>query len=89
MNPFRHLLFIMRQRRAGNRVSFFTYLKGYEKIELGQGCKIHANASLDASRSPGVRFGNKVTLNRYAYVQGGDGGMTASGMPATIRKTRE
>jgi acetyltransferase-like isoleucine patch superfamily enzyme len=75
MNPFRHLLFILRQRRAGNRVSFSAYLKGYEKIELGQGCKIHANASVDASRSPGVRFGDKVTLNRYAYVQGGDGGV--------------
>lgn len=75
MNPFRHLLFILRQRRAGNRVSFSAYLKGYEKIELGHGCKIHANASVDASRSPGVRFGNKVTLNRYAYVQGGDGGV--------------
>lgn len=75
MNPFRHLLFILRQRRAGNRVSFSAYLKGYEKIELGQGCKIHANASVDASRSPGVRFGDKVTLNRYAYVQGGAGGV--------------
>ncbi len=75
MNPFRHLLFILRQRRAGSRVSFSAYLKGYERIVLGQGCKIHANASVDASRSPGVHFGNKVTLNRYAYIQGGMGGV--------------
>ncbi|MBN8475321.1 MAG: acyltransferase [Sulfuritalea sp.] len=50
-------------------------MKGYDRIELGRGCKIHADASVDASRSPGVRFGDKVTLNRYAYVQGGNGGV--------------
>jgi acetyltransferase-like isoleucine patch superfamily enzyme len=75
MNPFRHLLFILRQRRAGNRVSFSAYIKGYERIVLGRGCKIHADASVDASRSPGVRCGDKVTLNRYAYIQGGAGGV--------------
>jgi acetyltransferase-like isoleucine patch superfamily enzyme len=75
LNLFKHLLFILRQRRAGNRVSFSAYLKGHERIELGRGCKIHADASVDASRSPGVRFGDKVTLNRYAYVQGGAGGV--------------
>ena len=75
MNLFKHFLFIVQQRRAGNRVSFSAYLKGHEKIALGHGCKIHADASVDASRSPGVHFGDKVTLNRYAYVQGGDGGV--------------
>lgn len=75
MNPFRHLLYILRQRRAGNRVSFAAYIKGYDAIVLGRGCKIHADASVDASRSPGVHFGDKVTLNRYAYVQGGAGGV--------------
>ncbi|MDP3514994.1 MAG: acyltransferase [Sulfuritalea sp.] len=75
MNPIRHLLFILQQRRADNRVSFSAYLKGHEKITLGCGCKIHADASVDASRSPGVTFGDKVTLNRYAYVQGGKGGV--------------
>jgi asparagine synthase (glutamine-hydrolysing) len=75
VNPIKHLLFILRQRRAGNRVSFSAYLKGIDRIELGRGCKIHADASVDASRSSGVRFGDKVTLNRYAYVQGGEGGV--------------
>lgn len=75
MNPLRHLFFILRQRWAGNRVSFSAYLKGHEKIELGHGCKIHASASVDASRSPGVRCGDTVTLNRYAYIQGGAGGV--------------
>jgi acetyltransferase-like isoleucine patch superfamily enzyme len=75
VNLFKHFLFIVQQRRAGNRVSFSAYIKGHERIELGRGCKIHADASVDASRSAGVRFGDKVTLNRYAYVQGGDGGV--------------
>ena len=75
MNPLRHLLFVLKQRGAGNRVSLAAYIKGYDRIELGRGCKIHADASVDASRSPGVRLGDKVTLNRYAYVQGGDGGV--------------
>lgn len=75
MNFFKHLFFIVQQRRAGNRVSFAAYIKGHERIALGGGCKIHADASVDASRSPGVRFGDKVTLNRYAYVQGGNGGV--------------
>ena len=75
MNPIKHLLFILRQRAAGNRVSFSAYVKGHEGIRLGRGCKIHADASVDASRSPGVVFGDKVTLNRYAYVQGGNGGV--------------
>ena len=75
MNLFKHLLFIVQQRRAGNRVSFAAYIKGHERIALGSGCKIHADASVDATRSPGVRLGDKVTLNRYAYVQGGNGGV--------------
>jgi hypothetical protein len=72
VNPIKHLLFILRQRRTGTRVSFSAYLKGLERIELGSGCKIHADASVDASRSAGVSFGDKVTLNRFAYVQGGE-----------------
>ena len=75
MNFIDRLLFVLQQRRAGNRVSFSAYIKGFDRIALGRGCKIHADASVDASRSPGVRFGDKVTLNRYAYVQGGSGGV--------------
>lgn len=75
MNLFRHLLFVLRQRSTGNRVSFSAYIKGHANIAMGKGCKIHADASVDASRSAGVRFGDQVTLNRYAYVQGGNGGV--------------
>lgn len=75
MNPLKHLLFILAQRRIGSRVSFSAYIKGHDHIELGRGCNIHADAPVDASRSPGVRFGDKFILNRYAYVQGGNGGV--------------
>lgn len=75
MNPLAHLFFVIRQRRAGNRVSLAAYVKGHAAIRFGRGCKVHADASVDASRGPGVQFGDKVTLNRYAYIQGGDGGV--------------
>ena len=75
MNLLKHLLFIAKQRRAGNRVSLLAYIKGYARIQMGSGCKIHSGAWVDASRSPGVRFGDKVTLNRFASVQGGTGGV--------------
>jgi hypothetical protein len=55
MNPFCHLLFILHQRRAGNRVSFIAYIKGQEGIRLGLGCTIQADASVDAARSPSGR----------------------------------
>jgi hypothetical protein len=44
MNYFRHLLVIVRQARAGNRVSVSAYIKGHERIEMGRGCKIHSGA---------------------------------------------
>ena len=75
MNAFSTFWFVLRERRRGNRVSLTAYIKGHDRIVLGHGCKIHANASVDATRSPGIRFGDKVTLNRYAYVQGGNGGV--------------
>lgn len=75
MNFLKHFLFIVQQRRAGNRVSFAAYIKGHDLIALGRDCKIDSDVSVDATRSPGVHLGDKVTLNRYAYVQGGNGGV--------------
>lgn len=75
MNPLTHFIFVLKQRRAGSRVSFSAYIKGHDRIEMGHGCKIDSDASIDATRSPGVRLGDKVTLNRYGYLQGGNGGV--------------
>lgn len=76
MRWWRQFVFSLRARSAGgSRISSGAWLKGTEAIRIGRKCKIHADASVDASRSKGVEFGEQVTLNRYAYVQGGAGGV--------------
>ena len=61
--------------RGGSRISLAAYVKGADAIRLGRKCKVHANSSIDATRGAGVVFGDQVTLNRFAYVQGGIGGV--------------
>jgi len=76
MRLLRTLLFALRARLAnGSRVAAGAYLKGHGNIRLGAGCKIHDSASVDASRGPGIDLGDRVTLNRYAYLQGDRGGI--------------
>ena len=71
-----HFLFCLRHRLAnGSRISFGSYIKGHAHIRLGKKCKIHDGASVDAVYGKGVVLGDAVTLNRYAYVQGGQGGV--------------
>ena len=76
MRAVKHLFFALRQRLAGgSRISLRSYIKGHERIRMGRKCKIHDAASIDATRGKGVVFGDAVTLNRYAYVQGGQEGV--------------
>lgn len=76
MRWWQQFLFSLRARGAGgSRISSGAWLKGTGAIHLGRKCKIHADASIDASRGQGVVCGDQVTLNRYAYVQGGAGGV--------------
>ena len=76
MRRWQQFVFSLRARiTGGSRISSAAYLKGTAAIRIGSKCKVHADASIDASRSKGVVFGDQVTLNRYAYVQGGDGGV--------------
>lgn len=76
MRWWQQFIFSLRARRFGHsRISSGAYLKGVEAIQLGRQCKIHDHASIDASRSRGVVFGDQVTLNRYACVQGGTEGV--------------
>jgi len=76
MRFLRTFIFALRNRLAnGSRVSLGAYVKGHAAIRLGAKCKIHDAASLDATRSKGIVCGDAVTLNRYAYVQGGLGGV--------------
>ncbi|HMW17541.1 MAG TPA: DapH/DapD/GlmU-related protein [Accumulibacter sp.] len=76
MRFWQQIIFSLRARLSGgSRISSAAYLKEVDNIRLGRKCKIHADASIDASRSAGVVLGDQVTLNRYAYIQGGDGGV--------------
>ena len=59
--------------RGGSRVSVSAYIKGHSHVTLGRRCKIHGGASIDASREGRIALGDQVTLNRYAYLQGGRG----------------
>lgn len=71
-----HFFFSLRHRLAnGSRISLGSYIKGHAHIRLGRKCKIHDAASVDAVDGKGVVLGDGVTLNRYAYVQGGLGGV--------------
>lgn len=76
MRWWQQLIFSLRARTAGgSHISFSAYLKGTPAIRIGLKCKVRANASIDASHGEGVVFGDQVTLNRYAYVQGGQEGV--------------
>ena len=76
MRLFTHLFFALRYRIVnGSRVSLNAYIKGHANIRLGRKCKIHDAASVDATRGKGVTLGDAVTLNRFAYVQGGRDGV--------------
>lgn len=74
MRFLRTFVFALAARlRSGSRVSVTSYLKGHSDITLGRRCKIHSGASIDASHGGSIVLGDQVTLNRYAYLQGGRG----------------
>lgn len=76
MRFLKTLAFSLRMRHAnGSRVSPGAWIKGHALIRLGERCKIHDSASLDALRGPGIELGDRVTINRYAYLQGDIGGI--------------
>ena len=71
------ILFVLRARIANkSRVSWQCYIKNPKNIFLGRNSKVHSNCTLDAVHEGGIRIGNRVTLNRYAYLQGSRGGIT-------------
>ena len=77
MRVLRTIWFAWRQRRLNrSRVSAGAYIKGFGNIRLGQKCKIHDSASVDASRAGLVTMGDGVTVNRFAYIQADNGGVT-------------
>ena len=68
------LIFAVKVRwQNRSRVSLRAYLKGTRFIRLNTRCKIHHRASIDASSGGRIELGSHVTINRYAYIQGGVG----------------
>lgn len=73
---FSKFLFILRNRISKHsRVSFSCYIKNPANITLGRNVKIHGNTSLDASSSGALAIGDRVILDRYAYLNASRGGV--------------
>jgi len=53
--------------KTDSRLSWYCDLKERHPIETGTRCKIHRYVTLDSSKGP-IRLGDRVTLNRYAYL---------------------
>ena len=65
------LWFILKHRVTHHsRVSPASQLKALRSIVLGERCKIHRSAMIDASMGPGVRLGDRVSVGRGAMIQG-------------------
>jgi acetyltransferase-like isoleucine patch superfamily enzyme len=69
------LMSLRLRRRNGSRLSPGAWIKGHGNIRVGERCKIHESVSLDAARGPGIDLGARVTLNRFAFLQGDKGGI--------------
>jgi acetyltransferase-like isoleucine patch superfamily enzyme len=69
------LLFVLRQRLRGSRISPAAQIKAPSRIQLGVRCKIHRGADIDAAHGPGIRFADRVSIGRGALLQGSRGGI--------------
>lgn len=70
------LKFILAARKHGSRIHIRADIKNSTKIHLEGKAKILAMASVDGSKNgKGVWIGQQVTINPYAQIQGGLGGI--------------
>ena len=70
------LFFVLRNRVFHHsRISTGSRLKHLHAIRLGEGCKIHRGATVDASEGPGVQLASEVFVGQGAIVQGSRGGV--------------
>ena len=66
---FKKLAFILHNRISNHsRVSFSCYIKNPANIRLGKNVKIHSDTSLDAGQTGILTIGDRVILDRYAYI---------------------
>lgn len=68
-----------------SKVAFSCYVKNPAQITLGRQVRVHGNTTLDASSTGRIVLGDKVTLNRYAYINASRGGVARSG-PGNLNK---
>lgn len=76
MRILKAVFLALRLRLASKtRLSLRSYLKGFDRLNIGRSCKILRGVTLDASRSGEIRLDDKVTLNQQAILIGGAGGI--------------
>lgn len=76
MRGLKTILFALKHRATTrSRISFRTYIKGFDRIKIGTNCKVHDSSSLDAASAGGISIGQNVTINRYVYLIGGHCGI--------------
>lgn len=90
LRSWRQFVFSCRSRLSGgSRISLGAYIKGIENIRVGRRCKVHADASIDASRSAGVFFGDGAVIGAGAVVTSDiSANAVAVGVPAKQIKDR-
>ena len=59
----------------GSKIAFGCYIKNPLQIKIGKRVKVHSGASLDASSTGILELGDRVTVNRYAYLNASRGGI--------------
>ena len=73
----RKFIFIYHNKLKGHsKVAWNCYVKNPAQITLGRKVKVHGNTTLDASSTGRIVLGDRVTLNRYAYIIASRGGVT-------------
>ena len=71
------ILFILSNRISKrSKVPISCYIKNPANISLGNNIKIHSNTSLDASSTGTLTIGDRVILDRYAYLNASRGGIS-------------
>lgn len=70
------IAFILRNKLINNsKVALSCYVKNPAQITLGRQVRVHGNTTLDANSTGRIVLGDKVTLNRYAYINASRGGV--------------
>ena len=71
------IIFILMNRfLKKTRISFSSYLKGFENISIGKKVKINHNVYLDCSKGGSIILNDNVTLNHFCQLQAREGSIS-------------